>query len=183
MNSPNHHGFGFRIVIRLSSPGRQFACVDMNLTPPHAGPAGTLDLHDPTVRIRREHTGTCRFAQPLHLPAQLTVLLFKFEDPRDSSQVDALFLTELLRLREAEDVPQGIPTGATLRALRYDQSKTIILTQRLRMHVRQLSGTTDREHRQFDVETDLVGTVQISPAGHDRDGAHCVQPASLLRYA
>ena len=74
-------------------------------------------------------------AQPLHLAAQLAVLFLKFEDARDSSQVDAFLLAELLRLREAGDVAQRIASRATFRTLRYDQAKAIVLAQRLRMHV------------------------------------------------
>jgi hypothetical protein len=51
------------------------------------------------------------------------------------------------------------------------------------MHIRQLGGTADREHRQFDVESDFIGTVQISPAGHNRDGTHLIQLANLLLHA
>lgn len=54
--------------------------------PPSASAANTLE--------------PAGLAQPLHLAAQLAVLFLKFEDARDSSQVDALLLAELLRLRE-----------------------------------------------------------------------------------
>ena len=118
-------------------------------------------------------------AQPLHLAAQLAVLFLKFEDARDSSQVDALLLAELLRLREAGDVAQRIASRATFRTLRYDQAKAIVLAQRLRMHVGELAGRTDREDGQLDVETDFGGTVQVGPAGHDRHGAHFIQPLDL----
>ena len=103
----------------------------------------------------------------------------KFEDARDSSQVDALLLAELLRLREAGDVAQRIASRATFRTLRYDQAKAIVLAQRLRMHVGELAGRTDREDGQLDVETDFGGTVQVGPAGHDRHGAHFIQPLDL----
>ena len=111
--------------------------------------------------------------------AQLAVLFLKFEDARDSSQVDAFLLAELLRLREAGDVAQRIASRATFRTLRYDQAKAIILAQRLRMHVGELAGRTDREDGQLDVETDFGGTVQVGPAGHDRHGAHFIQPLDL----
>ena len=117
--------------------------------------------------------------QPLHLAAQLAVLFLKFEDARDSSQVDAFLLAELLRLREAGDVAQRIASRATFRTLRYDQAKAIVLAQRLRMHVGELAGRTDREDGQLDVETDFGGTVQVGPAGHDRHGAHFIQPLDL----
>ena len=61
------------------------------------------------------------------MAAQLAVLLLKFEDARDSSQVDAFLLAELLRLREAGDVAQRIASRATFRTLRYDQAKAIVL--------------------------------------------------------
>ena len=140
---------------------------------------GPLDFHDATVRVSREYAGAGRLAQPLHLSAQFTILLFKFVDPRDSSQVDALFLAELLRLRKAGDVAQRIAPRATFRTLRYDQAKAIVLAQRLRMHVGELAGRTDREDGQLDVETDFGGTVQVGPAGHDRHGAHFIQPLDL----
>ena len=117
--------------------------------------------------------------EPAGLPAQLAVLFLKFEDARDSSQVDAFLLAELLRLREAGDVAQRIASRATFRTLRYDQAKAIILAQRLRMHVGELAGRTDREDGQLDVETDFGGTVQVGPAGHDRHGAHFIQPLDL----
>ena len=103
----------------------------------------------------------------------------QFEDARDSSQVDALLLADLLRLREAGDVAQRIASRATFRTLRYDQAKAIVLAQRLRMHVGELAGRTDREDGQLDVETDFGGTVQVGPAGHDRHGAHFIQPLDL----
>ena len=99
----------------------------MNLPPPHASPARTFDFHDATVRVSREYAGAGRLAQPLHLSAQFTILLFKFEDPRDSSQIDALFLTELLRLHKAEYVPQRVSTGTASRTPRHDQPEAIIL--------------------------------------------------------
>ena len=111
--------------------------------------------------------------------AKLAVLFLKFEDARDSSQVDALLLAELLRLREAGDVAQRIASRATFRTLRYDQAKAIVLAQRLRMHVGELAGRPDREDGQLDVETDFGGTVQVGPAGHDRHGAHFIQPLDL----
>ena len=43
------------------------------------------------------------------------------------------------------------------------------------MHVGEFAGATDREHRQFDVETNFIRPVQIGPAGHDRHCAHVVQ--------
>ena len=135
--------------------------------PPSASAANTLE---PAVPVG---------AQPLHLAAQLAVLFLKFEDARDSSQVDALLLAELLRLREAGDVAQRIASRATFRTLRYDQAKAIVLAQRLRMHVGELAGRTDREDGQLDVETDFGGTVQVGPAGHDRHGAHFIQPLDL----
>ena len=113
------------------------------------------------------------------MAAQLAVLFLKFEDARDSSQVDALFLAELLRLRKAGDVAQRIAPRATFRTLRYDQAKAIVLAQRLRMHVGELAGRTDREDGQLDVETNFGGTVQVGPAGHDRHGAHFIQPLDL----
>ena len=133
--------------------------------PPSASAANTLE--------------PAGFPQPLHLAVQLAVLFLKFEDARDSSQVDALLLAELLRLREAGDVAQRIASRATFRTLRYDQAKAIILAQRLRMHVGELAGRTDREDGQLDVETDFGGTVQVGPAGHDRHGAHFIQPLDL----
>ena len=72
-----------------------------------------------------------------------------------------------------------IAPRATFRTLRYDQAKAIILAQRLRMHVGELAGRTDREDGQLDVETDFGGTVQVGPAGHDRHGAHFIQPLDL----
>ena len=59
------------------------------------------------------------------MAAQLAVLLLKFEDARDSSQVDALLLAELLRLRKTGDVAQRIAPRATFRTLRYDQAKAL----------------------------------------------------------
>ena len=82
-------------------------------------------------------------------------------------------------LREAGDVAQRIASRATFRTLRYDQAKAIVLAQRLRMHVGELAGRTDREDGQLDVETDFGGTVQVGPAGHDRHGAHFIQPLDL----
>ena len=79
---------------------RKLPCIGSQLPAPHARALGPLDFHDATVRVRGEHAGTGRLAQPLHLAAQLAVLFLKFEDARDSSQVDALLLAELLRLRE-----------------------------------------------------------------------------------
>ena len=133
--------------------------------PPSASAANTLE----PAGLRSRST----------LAAQLAVLLLKFEDARDSSQVDALLLAELLRLREAGDVAQRIASRATFRTLRYDQAKAIVLAQRLRMHVGELAGRTDREDGQLDVETDFGGTVQVGPAGHDRHGAHFIQPLDL----
>ena len=145
--------------------------------PPSASAANTLEpagfCRPPPPRR------PARLAQPLHLAAQLAVLFLKFEDARDSSQVDALLLAELLRLREAGDVAQRIASRATFRTLRYDQAKAIVLAQRLRMHVGELAGRTDREDGQLDVETDFGGTVQVGPAGHDRHGAHFIQPLDL----
>ena len=43
----------------------------------------------------------------------------------------------------------------------------------------ELAGRTDREDGQLDVETDFGGTVQVGPAGHDRHGAHFIQPLDL----
>ena len=74
---------------------------------------------------------------------------------------------------------QRIASRATFRTLRYDQAKAIVLAQRLRMHVGELAGRTDREDGQLDVETDFGGTVQVGPAGHDRHGAHFIQPLDL----
>ena len=85
----------------------------------------------------------------------------------------------VLRLREAGDVAQRIASRATFRTLRYDQAKAIVLAQRLRMHVGELAGRTDREDGHLDVETDFVGAVQVGPAGHDRHGAHFIQPLDL----
>ena len=143
-------------------------------------PAGFRSAHPlrPTSR-GRSHREPAGFPQPLHLAAQLAVLFLKFEDARNSSQVDALLLAELLRLREAGDVAQRIASRATFRTLRYDQAKAIVLAQRLRMHVGELAGRTDREDGQLDVETDFGGTVQVGPAGHDRHGAHFIQPLDL----
>ena len=67
----------------------------------------------------------------------------------------------------------------SLHTARYDQAKAIVLAQRLRMHVGELAGRTDREDGQLDVETDFGGTVQVGPAGHDRHGAHFIQPLDL----
>lgn len=133
--------------------------------PPSASAANTLE----PAGLRSRST----------LAAQLAVLFLKFEDARDSSQVDAFLLAELLRLREAGDVAQRIASRATFRTLRYDQAKAIVLAQRLRMHVGELAGRTDREDGQLDVETDFGGTVQVGPAGHDRHGAHFIQPLDL----
>ena len=92
---------------------------------------------------------------------------------------DHLLSDDVLRLREAGDVAQRIASRATFRTLRYDQAKAIVLAQRLRMHVGELAGRTDREDGQLDVETDFGGTVQVGPAGHDRHGAHFIQPLDL----
>ena len=61
------------------------------------------------------------------MAAQLAVLLLKFEDARDSSQVDAFLLAELLRLREAGD---NADWG------RQDTDEEILLTIRIPKRVR-----------------------------------------------
>ena len=64
--------------------------------------------------------------------------------------------------------------SAAIGALRTNQTEAVVLTESLGVNVGQLGGLADGEDGQFDVEADVIGSVEIGPAHHERGCAHRV---------
>ena len=146
----------------------------MDVAPPHTGTLRTLHLHDAAVGVSCEDAGIGGLAQLFDLSAQLSVFLFKVKDPRDTGQVDAVILAELLGSRQPLDVAQGIPPGAAAGAARSDQSQPVVLSQRLRVDVRYLCSASHGEQRQVNIETHIISAIEVGTPFDQRDGAHLV---------
>ena len=136
-------------------------------------------MHDATIRVSCEDTGILRLTQPFVLSAQLAVFLFKLQNPRDTGQIDTFILAEPLRLNQPVDVAQRIAPGAAFRTLRRDQPQSVVLPERLRVHVRELRGMPDGEQRHVDIETHIVRAIEVGTAFDQRYRAHVIQRAHL----
>ena len=106
--------------------------------------------------------------------AQLAILFFEDQNARDTGKVDALILAQALSSGQAGNVAQAVAACAAIGALRTNQTEAVVLTESLGVNVGQLGGLADGEDGQFDVEADVIGSVEIGPAHHERGCAHRV---------
>ena len=112
--------------------------------------------------------------------AQLAILLFEDQNACDAGKIDAFVLAQALSASQAGNVTQAIAASAAIRALRTNQTEAVVLTEGLGVNVGQLGGLADGEDGQFDVEADVIGSVEIGPAHHERGCAHRVQLLHLV---
>ena len=97
---------------------------------------------------------------------------------RPTAEIRSLTLAHAERLfdqgAKALVVACNTATSAAIGALRTNQTEAVVLTESLGVNVGQLGGLADGEDGQFDVEADVIGSVEIGPAHHERGCAHRV---------
>ena len=127
-------------------------------------------LHDIAVTACGENALLVAGLHAFDFAAQLAILFFEDQNARDTGKVDALILAQALSSGQAGNVAQAVAACAAIGALRTDQTEAVVLG----VNVGQLGGLADGEDGQFDVEADVIGSVEIGPAHHERGCAHRV---------
>lgn len=152
----------------------QFAGFAADGVAPEAGAVGALYLHDIAVTACGENALLVAGLHAFDFAAQLAILFFEDQNARDTGKVDALILAQALSSGQAGNVAQAVAACAAIGALRTNQTEAVVLTESLGVNVGQLGGLADGEDGQFDVEADVIGSVEIGPAHHERGCAHRV---------